>query len=132
MRARSIICLAALSSLVAGMACSKSLDTLAKPDETAVKQDTTQSPSGYKGPARDTTLNGAADSARTRADQGQPVTSKGDTLNPGVDSTAPAQSSDTTGAAGMDTTTAPAQSSDSTGAAGMDTTQAPGADSTSQ
>jgi hypothetical protein len=88
MRALSFTHLAAMGALVAGLACAKSLDTVAKPDETAVKADTSQAPSGYKAGARDTTLNGAGDSAKARPDQGQPVTSKGDTLNPGVDSSA--------------------------------------------
>jgi hypothetical protein len=88
MRALSITRLAALGALVTGLACAKSLDTVAKPDETAVKPDTTQAPPGYKTGARDTTLNGPGDSAKARPDQGQPVTSKGDTLNPGVDSSA--------------------------------------------
>ena len=86
MRAQSITRLAALGTLVAGLACGKNLDTMAKPDQTAVKPDTTQEPAGYKAGARDTTLNGAADSAKARPDQGQPVTAKGDTLNKGVDS----------------------------------------------
>ena len=75
MRALSITRLAALGALVTGLACAKSLDTgLAKPDETAVKPDTAQAPPGYQAGARDTTLNGPADSAKTRPDQGQPVT----------------------------------------------------------
>ena len=86
MRAQSITRLAALGTLVAGLACGKNLDTMAKPDQTAVKPDTTQEPAGYKAGARDTTLNGPADSAKARPDQGQPVTAKGDTLNKGVDS----------------------------------------------
>jgi hypothetical protein len=81
MRSLSITRLAALGALVAGLACAKSLDTVTKPDETAVKPDTSQAPSGYKAGARDTTLNGPGDSAKARPDQGQPVTSKGDTLN---------------------------------------------------
>jgi hypothetical protein len=77
--------LAALGALVAGLACGKNLNTMAKPDETAVKPDTGQAAQGYKAGERDTTLNGPGDSAKARPDQGQPVTSKGDTLNPGVD-----------------------------------------------
>ena len=99
MRALSITRLAALGALVTGLACAKSLDTgLAKPDETAVKPDTAQAPPGYQAGARDTTLNGPADSAKTRPDQGQPVTSKGDTLNAGIDSSATG-----TGATSVDT-----------------------------
>jgi hypothetical protein len=88
MHAHSITRLAALSALVAGLACGKNLDTVAKPDETAVKPDTTQASQGYKAGSRDTTLNGPGDSAKARPDQGQPVTAKGDTLNKGVDSSA--------------------------------------------
>jgi hypothetical protein len=95
MRAHSITRLAALGALVAGLACSKNLDTVAKPDQAAVNPDSTaENPSGYKAGARDTTLNGRGDSAKTRPDQGQPVTAKGDTLNPAVDSS----KTETTGA----------------------------------
>ena len=88
--------LAALTLLVGGLACAKN-----NPDETV-------------GAARDTTSTGISDSAnsrqdqsgvtdssgqstlgkdvtRTRPDQGQPVTSKGDTINAGVDSAAAQQ-----------------------------------------
>lgn len=99
MRALSITRFAALGALVAGLACAKSLDTMAKPADTAAKPDTTQAPPGYKAGGRDTTLNGPGDSAKARPDQGQPVTSKGDTLNPGVDSSAVG-----TGATRADTT----------------------------
>jgi hypothetical protein len=91
MRVPSPMRLAALTLLVGGLACAKN-----NPDETV-------------GAARDTTTTGVSDSAnarqdqsgvtdssgqstlgkdvtKTRPDQGQPVTSKGDTINPGVDS----------------------------------------------
>jgi hypothetical protein len=142
MRVQSITRLAALGALVAGLACAKSLDTMAKPangpDETAARTDSTQDTSAYKAGARDTTM--ANDSAKanqtksgvvnssgqsvtgdtvtkTRPDQGQPVTSKGDTINPGVDSTSGAgagagATTDSTNHAGMD----------SSGHTGMDTT----------
>lgn len=94
---------AAMGALLAGLACSKNLDNMAKPDESAVKRDSTsQTTSGYKGGERDTTLNGAADSAKARPDQGEPVTAKGDTLNPGT-GTNPAPS----GNVGVDTTAHP-------------------------
>jgi hypothetical protein len=95
MRAQSITRLAALGALVAGLACGKNLDTMAKPDETAVKPDTTQEPAGYKAGARDTTLNGPADSAKARPDQGQPVTSKGDTLSMPTDTSSMKMPTDT-------------------------------------
>ena len=98
MRVPSPMRLAALTLLVGGLACAKN-----NPDETV-------------GAARDTTTTGISDSAnsrqdqsgvtdssgqstlgkdvtRTRPDQGQPVTSKGDTINAGVDSAAAQQPS---------------------------------------
>lgn len=143
MRLHSITRLAALGAILGGFACAKSLDTMAKPDEAAVKQDSTaQNTSGYVPMERDTTLNGAADSARTRPDQGQPVTAKGDTLNTGVDSTNQAPSTqqiDTTSSqvapsstTGVDTTSQAAPSSST----GVDTTSqvpaSPSIDSTSE
>ncbi len=114
---KSLTRIAALGALLAGLACSKSMDTMAKPDESAVNPDSSAQTPAYREGARDTTLNGAADSARTRPDQGQPVTSKGDTLNPAVDST----KSEPSGNVGVDTA---AQST-------MDTTAHMGNDSTS-
>lgn len=140
MRANSLTRFAAMGALLAGLACGKNMDTMAKPDETAVNPDSTQNPPAYKEGARDTTLNGPGDSARTRPDEGQPVTSKGDTLNTGVDSTnvpptgnvgvdTSGQSSmDTTGTSSMDTTGT--SSMDTTGTS-MDTTAHMGNDSTS-
>lgn len=154
MRVQSITRLATLGALVAGLACAKNLDTMAKPangaDQSAAKTDTTQDTSAYKAGARDTTM--ASDSAtanqtktgvtnssgasvtgdtvtKTRPDQGQPVTSKGDTLNPSVDSTSQPGAGvtrDSAGHAGMDTTS----SVPSVPAAPMDTTMAAPGDST--
>ena len=98
MRVPSPMRLAALTLLVGGLACAKN-----NPDETV-------------GAARDTTTTGISDSAnsrqdqsgvtdssgqstlgkdvtKTRPDQGQPVTAKGDTINAGVDSAAAQQPS---------------------------------------
>jgi hypothetical protein len=153
MRVQSITRLAALGALVAGLACSKSLDTMAKPDQgpnaSAGQTDTTQDTSAYKAGARDTamandsakanqTKTGVIDSSgasvtgdtvtQTRPDQGQPVTSKGDTLNPAVDSTSQpgaGVTADSAGHAGMDTTTA----APTVPAAPMDTTMAAPSDS---
>jgi hypothetical protein len=123
----------ALGALVAALGCGKSMDTMAKPDESAVANDTTQNTSGYQGQQRDTSMttadstgnqtkSGVTDSSgtstlgpgatRTRPDQGQPVTSKGDTINPGVDSSTRNQS-----APGATVTTDSSNSSSS-----MDTT----------
>lgn len=98
----------ALGALVAALGCGKNLDTMAKPDQTAVAPDTTQNTSGYKGQGRDTAMTtadtansnqtkpGVTDSSgtstlgpgatQTRPDQGELVTAKGDTLNPSLDS----------------------------------------------
>ena len=63
------------------------------------------------------------DAQKTRPDQGQPVTAKGDTINPGVDSASVRQGVDTSSMRpGMDTT----------GMQGMDSTRMhPGTDTTS-
>jgi hypothetical protein len=73
------------------------------------------------------------DVEKTRPDQGQPVTSKGDTINPGVDSASVRQGVDTSSMrqGGTDTTSA-YQGMDTTGMQGMDTTRMhPGMDTTS-
>jgi hypothetical protein len=93
MRVPSPMRIAALTLLVGGLACAKN------------------TPNEEVGAARDTTAAGISDSAKTnqtkqgvtdtktgegtvpnatqtRPDQGEPVTSKGDTLNPAVDSSA--------------------------------------------
>ena len=123
---KSLTRVAAMGALLAGLACGKSMDTMAKPDETAVNPDSSAQTPAYKEGARDTTLNGASDSAIARPDQGQPVTSKGDTLSPSVDSTTRAEPS---GNVGVDTTAQP--SMDTTGQSSMDTTAHMGNDSTS-
>jgi hypothetical protein len=135
-----------MSALLAGLACGKNLDTMAKPDESAVKTDSTQDTVGYKPMGRDTT-DMATDSARanqtksgvidssgqsvtgdtvtqTRPDQGQPVTVKGDTINTGVDSTNQAPS----GNVGVDTAAHP--SADTSGMQSVDTTAHMGHDTT--
>jgi hypothetical protein len=71
MRVPSPMRIAALTLLVGGLACAKN------------------APNEDVGAARDTTAAGISDSAtQTRPDQGEPVTSKDDTLNPAVDSSA--------------------------------------------
>ena len=71
------------------------------------------------------------DAQKTRPDQGQPVTAKGDTINPGVDSASVRQGADTSSMRpGMDTTSAH-QGMDTTGMRAMDTTRMhPGTDTT--
>ena len=72
------------------------------------------------------------DVQKTRPDQGQPVTAKGDTLNPGGDSASVRQGVDSASMRqGRDTTSA-YQGMDTTGMQGMDTTRMhPGTDTTS-
>jgi hypothetical protein len=102
MRVQSSIRLATLALLVGGLACAKN------------------NANEQVGAARDTTATGISDSAKanqtksgvtntktgestlgpgatkTRPDQGQPVTSKGDTINPGVDSSTTANTDTST------------------------------------
>lgn len=146
MRAQSVTRFAAMGALLAGLACGKNLDTVAKPDESAVRTDSTQDTVGYQPMGRDTsdmatdsakanqTKSGVIDSSgqsvtgdtvtRTRPDQGQPVTVKGDTINTGVDSTNTSPS----GNVGVDTTAQP--SPDTSGMQSMDTTAHMGHDTT--
>ena len=72
------------------------------------------------------------DAQKTRPDQGQPVTAKGDTINPGVDSASVRQGVDTSSMRqGMDTASAPPGGMDTTGMRAMDTTRMhPGTDTT--
>jgi hypothetical protein len=110
----------------------------------AARSDTTtdQTQSGVTDTSGQSTL--GKDVQKTRPDQGQPVTSKGDTINPGVDgrqgedtsSMRPAMDTtsahpgmDTTGMHGMDSTRMH-QGMDSTNMQGMDTTSMQGMDST--
>ena len=129
MRVPSPMRIAALTLLVGGLACAKNTS-----DETV-------------GAARDTTAAGVSDSAnanadqsgvdstgnsnispdveKTRPDQGQPVTSKGDTLNPSVDSSTGAVTDSSMNNMGMDSTTMNHDGMDST------TMNHPGMDSSS-
>ena len=96
------------------------------------RSDTTtdQTQSGVTDTSGQSTL--GKDVQKTRPDQGQPVTSKGDTINPGVDSGSVRQGADTSSMRpGMDSTNAH-QGMDTTGMQGMDTTRMhQGMDSTS-
>ena len=98
----------------------------------AARSDTTtdQTQSGVTDSSGRSTL--GKDVEKTRPDQGQPVTSKGDTLNPGVDSASATQGADTSSMrSGMDTTKAQ-PGMDTTGMQGMDSTRMhPGMDTTS-
>lgn len=88
----------ALALLVATMACASNSQTN---DAAAATRDTSISASISDSAAGNQTESGVVDSSgqstlgpgveQTRPDQGQPVTSKGDTVNTGVDSSATAQ-----------------------------------------
>ncbi len=82
----------ALALLLAGVACagnkSSDNDVGAAPDTSAERiadsASTNQTESGMTDSSGQSTLGPEAE--KTRPDQGQPVTSKGDTINPGIDS----------------------------------------------
>jgi hypothetical protein len=82
---------AALALVLAGVACAgnKSSDTEMgtaqdTSAQTSASTDANQTESGMTDSTGQSTLGPGAE--KTRPDQGQPVTSKGDTVNPGVDS----------------------------------------------
>lgn len=87
----------ALALLLAGVACagnnSSDTEVGAAPDTTsehiADSAATNQTESGMTDSSGQSTLGSEAE--KTRPDQGQPVTSKGDTLNPGIDSSTTAR-----------------------------------------
>lgn len=81
--------LATLALLLGGLACAKNKaneQVGAARDSTAMTDSAkaNQTKSGVTDSSGKSTLGPGA--TRTRPDQGQPVTSKGDTINPGVDS----------------------------------------------
>ena len=90
MRAQPLIHAAALALALGGMACAgnKSSDEIggARDSTISAKVDSTtnQTESGITDSTGQSTLGKGVE--QTRPDQGQPVTSKGDTLNPGIDS----------------------------------------------
>lgn len=99
MRIEALSCAAGLALLLGGLACAgnKSNDQVgaAKDSTAAARADTTkdQTQSGVTDSSGQSTLGKGVE--KTRPDQGQPVTSKGDTLNAGVDSAAARQGADT-------------------------------------
>jgi hypothetical protein len=125
---------ACLALLLGAPACAgnKTDDQVgAAQDSTRARSDTTtdQTQSGVTDSSGQSTLGKGVE--KTRPDQGQPVTSKGDTINPGVDSASVRQGADTSSMQGMDTTSG-YQSTDTTGMQGMDSTRMhPGMDTTS-
>jgi hypothetical protein len=84
-----------LGLLLAGVACARNksvdMDTGAARDTSAVATDSTanQTESGVTDSSGRSTLGPGAE--KSRPDQGQPVTSKGDTVNAGVDSSTTAR-----------------------------------------
>jgi hypothetical protein len=135
MRLDSIARTACLALILSAPACARNNTD----DQVGAAQDSTRARSDT---ATDQTQSGVTDSSgqstlgkdveKTRPDQGQPVTSKGDTINPGVDSASVRQGVDTSSMRqGMDTTSA-RQGMDTTGMQGMDSTRMhPGMDTTS-
>ena len=108
MRIESVTRAAGLALLLGGLACAgnKSDEQVgaAQDSTAAARADTTkdQTQSGVTDTSGQSTL--GKDVEKTRPDQGQPVTSKGDTINAGVDSAAVPQGADTSSMrSGMDT-----------------------------
>lgn len=99
MRIESLTRATGLALLLGGLACAgnKSNDQVgaAQDSTAAARADTTkdQTQSGVTDTSGQSTLGKGVE--KTRPDQGQPVTSKGDTINPGVDSAAVRQGTDT-------------------------------------
>jgi len=94
MRASSLTGYVVLACLLPAAACGRNTTTSDVDASTAVRD--TMSDSVSASARRNQTESGMTDSSgqstlgpeaeKTRPDQGQPVTSKGDTINPGVDS----------------------------------------------
>jgi hypothetical protein len=98
MQSSSLTRSAMLALLVAGLACARNSssndDVGAARDSTRIRAATTdsvanQTESGVTDSSGTSTL--GKDVGKTRPDQGQPVTAKGDTVNSGVDSSASAR-----------------------------------------
>jgi hypothetical protein len=111
MRVQSSMRLATLALLVGGLACAKNSaneQVGAARDSTAAGMSDSANANQTKSGVTDTktgqsTLGPGA--TKTRPDQGQPVTSKGDTINPGVDSST-TMDTDTSTTTEADTSTA--------------------------
>jgi hypothetical protein len=92
--------IATLTLLVGGLACAKNTaneNVGAARDSTAAGISDSVSPNADQSGVKDSTgtSNMGPGVTKTRPDQGQPVTSKGDTINPAVDSSNGAQAADT-------------------------------------
>ena len=126
MRIESVTRVAGLALLLGGLACAgnKTDDQVgaARDSTAAARSDTTkdQTQSGVTDSSGQSTLGKGVE--QTRPDQGQPVTSKGDTINAGVDSAAPRQGTDTSSMrSGMDTSSMRSGMDTSSMRSGMDT-----------
>jgi hypothetical protein len=137
MRLDSMARTACLALMLGGLACARNKTN----DQVGAAQDSTGA-TARSDTTKDQTQSGVTDSSgrstlgkdveKTRPDQGQPVTAKGDTINPGVDSASVRQGADTsTTRQGTDTTSA-YRGVDTTGMQATDTTRIhPGTDTTS-
>jgi hypothetical protein len=139
MRIESLTRATGLALLLGGLACAgnKSNDQVgaAKDSTAAARADTTkdQTQSGVTDSSGQSTLGKGVE--KTRPDQGQPVTSKGDTINAGVDSAAVRQGTDTSKMrsemdtskmrSGMDTSSMRSGMDTSSMRSGMDSTHMP-------
>jgi len=125
MRIEALSCAAGLALLLGGVGCAgnKSNDQVgaARDSTAAARADTTkdQTQSGVTDSSGQSTLGKGVE--KTRPDQGQPVTSKGDTINAGVDSAAVRQGSDTSSMrSGTDTSSMRSGTDTSSMRSGMD------------
>jgi hypothetical protein len=141
MRLETLSRAAGLALLLGGLACAGNKandDVGAAADSTApARADTAmdQTQSGVTDSSGQSTLGKEVE--KTRPDQGQPVTSKGDTINQGVDSASARQGADTAGMRETTTdtdTSSMRQPTDTSGMTGMDSssTQQPTDSSSTQ
>jgi hypothetical protein len=126
MRIESVTRAAGLALLLGGLACAgnKSNDQVgaARDSTAAARADTAkdQTQSGVTDSSGQSTLGKGVE--KTRPDQGQPVTSKGDTINAGVDSATARQNTDTSSMRSrMDTSSMRSGMDTSSMRSGMDT-----------
>lgn len=112
MRLEQLSRAAGLALLLGGFACAgnKNNNEVGAASDTTATTDQTQS--GVTDSSGQSTLGNGVE--KTRPDQGQPVTSKGDTINQGVDSTTARQGADTSGMRETTTDTSGMQSSTDT------------------
>ena len=135
MRIESVTRAAGLALLLGGLACAgnKSDEQVgaAQDSTAAARSDTTkdQTQSGVTDSRGQSTLGKGVE--KTRPDQGQPVTSKGDTINAGVDSAAAPQGTDTSSMRSEMDTSSMRSGMDSSSMPPMDTSSTRSGDSSS-